>query len=240
MHSWISRFACHLGHLIPGSQIQQMSSELGFWSFIIFECSENIWLSYFKINWKKSIQTIFMSLMLLCISLYLCACTSIHLFFCVCCINVCVQILQFIRTFKAEIPVRNQGRSVSCIHRSHNQLALYTCFLDILVKNENWIAGDQLEGFITFHIWMPICFWGVLLLVEYLCLLELNLLFDVEAQPFSSRYTNLQCAYWDKAEYQPINYTPHRFTTVFSQNSTHPFIFTYYSHEPRHLILSTF
>lgn len=117
---------------------------------------------------------------------------------------------------------------------------LYTCFLDILVKNENWIAGDQLEGFITFHIWMPICFWGVLLQVEYLCLLELNLLFDVEAQPFSSRYTNLQCAYWDKAEYQPINYTPHRFTTVFSQNSTHPFIFTYYSHEPRHLILSTF
>ena len=136
MHSWISRFACHLGHLIPGSQIQQMSSELGFWSFIIFECSENIWLSYFKINWKKSIQTIFMSLMLLCISLYLCACTSIHLFFCVCCINVCVQILQFIRTFKAEIPVRNQGRSVSCIHRSHNQL----CIIHMLLRYscEEW------------------------------------------------------------------------------------------------------
>lgn len=66
--------------------------------------------------------------MLVCISIYICACSLAHLFFCVCFIHACVQILQFLRTFKAELPVRSPGRSVSCIHWSHNRLWIIHVF----------------------------------------------------------------------------------------------------------------
>ncbi|CAK9143608.1 unnamed protein product [Ilex paraguariensis] len=48
-------------------------------------------------------------------------------------------------------------------------------------NNDNkLIAGDLQEDYITFHIWIAICFWVVPLVVEYLYLAELKLMYDEE------------------------------------------------------------
>lgn len=94
-----------------------------------------------------------------------------------------VQILQFIRGFKAQIPVTNpnQGRYNICCGSFLPLLKICLFYLYITFKRLG-VIGNLLEGFITFHIWTATCFWGVQLGAEdYLCLPKLNLL-TYEAQ----------------------------------------------------------
>lgn len=93
-----------------------------------------------------------------------------------------VQVLQFIRTFRAQVPLRNPERYNYVTSIDYRYLLILTACL---------FSDERLEGCITFHTWMVICFWVELLEVEAcLCSPKHNLSCDEDLGLSFSQYVN--------------------------------------------------